>query len=357
MIEKNKFVKYVLIVSFLVVLIAGLSYFGYNYLKEPKSESYKLTHTQEDAEYILSWDVIESHCPGVNGLEKKDVFVCRGETVSSDSRQSSLPNDSRQAWTSSRFVVVPATEPDKFHSFGVSVSFFENEGEVEEYLKRMTKELGTDVEEEREFTTVIHETRGPTKSRNVFLAGNHILVTLLEIASSEEEFFCGIEDLRQIVSSARKKISSLEITPLPPQIPAIEEKPALEWREVKTARSEDVQPYLKVPEGEFYNELWFEARPLMQSFNFTTENEWRIVLTATDEVGTKVEVRWTITRPEEPDIGEEFVFQMSSQEETHIRPDPYFQPGDTKPPGDVEIEIFAERPIGWVVKIEEPMIE
>ena len=206
--------------------------------------------------------------------------------------------------------------------------------------------------------TAIHETRGPTKSRNAFLAGNHILVTIGEIAFSGGQFFCGIEDLRQIVASARKKISSLEITPLPPQIPAIEEKPAREWREVKTVRSEDVLPYLKVPEGEFYNDLWYKARPLMQSFNFTTENEWRIVLTATDEVGTKVEVRWTITRPEESGIsGEEFVFQMSSQEETHIRPDPYFQPGDTKPPGDVEIEIFAERPIGWVVKIEEPMID
>jgi hypothetical protein len=60
MIEKNKFAKYVLIVSFLVALIAGL-YFGYDYLKEKsvltpvpgEPTSYKLTHTQEDAEYIL----------------------------------------------------------------------------------------------------------------------------------------------------------------------------------------------------------------------------------------------------------------------------------------------------------------
>lgn len=364
MIEKNKFAKYVLIVSFSVALIAGL-YFGYDYLKEKpvltpvpgEPTSYKLTHTQEDAEYILNWDVIGSHCPGVNGIEKTDIFVRRGETVSFDSGQSSLPSDSQQAWTSSCWAVIPNTEPDKFHSLGVSVSFFDSEGATEEHLKRIAGELGADVQEEGEFMTAIHETLGPTKSRKALLTGNHILVTLDEIASSGEQFFCGMEDLGQIVSSAQKKISSLEITPLPPQIPAIEEKTPLEWNEVKTVRSEDVLPYVKVSEGEFYNELWFEARPLKQGFNFTTENEWRIVITATGEVGTKVEVRWTITRPAEPDISESEVFQLSSQEETHIRPDPYFKPRGTHPPGDVEIEIFAELPIGWVVKIERAEID
>jgi hypothetical protein len=347
---RSQFTTYVWITSFLLVVIAGLFYFGYNYLKE--KPRYKLTHAQGDAEYLLSWDLIGSHCPGVNRLEKKSAFVRRGETISLESGQSSLPKDSPQAWTSSRWAATPNPAQGPFHSFMVSISFFDSEETAEEYLTRIAGEFGIDVQEEGEFTTASHETLGPTKSRQAFLVGNHMLVTLDEIASSEEQFFCEMGNLRQIVSSAQKNILPLAITPLPPQIPALQEPTPLEWSEVGTIRSQDVPPYVKVPEGESYNEQWFGDRPLRQSFTVTAKHLWRLALTATGEVGTKVELRWTVTRPE-GSVSESEVFQLSSQKKT-LRPDRHLQNPPAHLPGNVTVEIYVERPMTWVVKIEEP---
>jgi len=57
------------------------------------------------------------------------------------------------------------------------------------------------------------------QSTELMLAGKHFLVVIAEFASGEESLFCGRDTIEELIDLARSRISSLEITPLPTDIP------------------------------------------------------------------------------------------------------------------------------------------
>jgi len=205
------------IVSVLTVAImaAGIVSCGKSTPNETTNTTYKLTHSAADVEYILSWDMIVSQCPDIGAYDRIEAFVHRGESTQiSPGENFSLGDDSPAAWASTRLV---RTEwvGQSFRSFMVQVTF----SETAEDLDELVDMFGFTVQEEGDFVTASHETEIPLQSIELLLAGKHFAVVIGEFATPEDSFFCDKEELMELLSIAKDKISLSETTSLLPEIP------------------------------------------------------------------------------------------------------------------------------------------
>jgi hypothetical protein len=331
-----------------VVLVAGVAACG-----ESTPTTHELTHSSADAEYILSWDAIVSRCPDMNDYDITEYFVRRGETVQVTAQETAtLEEDSPAAWSSLRGVTM-GPEGNRFRSFGVWIMFFDTAEYLDEFIEFM-KMQGLSFQEDGDFVTAVLESGPPTQSVQLHLAGNQFYILLLGTASSDESLFCGKDTLEELIAIAKSNITSLEITPLPAEIPdrIVTEDATHQWQELMTVRSDELAPPVRVPEEDFYNDLWFEERPLMQVFNFTIDKDWRFVMTATGEVDTKFEVYTTVSLPGEQGSSYAYdqVFSLYSETVTITREQPLEE--GYEPPVNVEIKVLFDLPISWVITIE-----
>ena len=208
-----------ILVLAVILLAAGVVACGEGATDTPTDTAYKLTHTAADTEHILSWDTIVSRCPDIGDYDRLEAFAYRGESVEiTPGENLSLELDSPAAWASTRFVRTD-WEGESFRSFAVQVMF----SETAEYLDELVQMLGFPVQQEGDFVTAVLESETPMQSIQLFLAGKHFAVLVGEFASLDESLFFDKEGLTELLSIARSKISLVEVTPLPPEVPAREQ--------------------------------------------------------------------------------------------------------------------------------------
>jgi hypothetical protein len=312
---------------------------------------YELTHSSTDAEYILSWDSIVSRCPDIGAYDKQESFLRRGESQPSGTGgTSSIDTDSPAAWASMRTVMTDV-KGDSFRGFSVWTMYFETDEYLEELLS--TQMSGIPFQEEGDFKTAVLESGPPTKSVQIYLVGNQFFVLLLATASSDQSPFFSKDELLELLTDVKSRISSLEITPLPPDISerqGVEE--TYEWQEYMTFRSDELSPPMRVPEEKHYNDLIFSDRPLMQVFNFTIDKDWRFVMTATGEIDTRFEVYITFTSSGEEGLSysSDQVFSLYSETVTFTREQPIER--GYEPPVSIEIKVYFDKSMDWVMTIE-----
>ena len=179
-------------------------------------DTYKLTHSAADVEYILGWDYIVAQCHDIGAYDKIEGFVYRGESMEiAPGETFSLDEDSPAAWSSYRFVRT-VWEGGRFLSFAVGIGFSETAEGLDELVEQLLQPQGIweSVQTEGDFVTALHETETPMQSTQLFLAGKHFFVLIQEFASSEESLFFDKDSLTELRSIAKDKISLLEITPL-----------------------------------------------------------------------------------------------------------------------------------------------
>jgi len=339
----------IILVLAVVFLVAGVAACG-----KSTPTTYELTHSAADAEYILSWDSIVSRCPDIGSYDKLETFAIRGETTEfAPGETVSMPEDFPAAWGSMRGARTEM-EGSSFRSFGVFVMFFEAAEYLDEYVESI-QISGFPVQEEGDFVTGVVESGPPTQSVQLLVGGKQFLVLIMEATSAEETLFCGKDTLTELASVAKSNIASLEITPLPAEIPdrILTEDTSHEWQELMTVRSDELAPAVRLSEEEFYNELWFVDRPLMQVFNFVTDKDWRFTMTATGEVGTRFEVYATVTSSGEQGFSysSDQVFSLHSETVTFTREQPLEE--GYEPPVNIEIKVFFDLPMSWVITIED----
>lgn len=191
--------------------------------QEQSVGAYQLTHSSEDAEYILNWDSIISRCPDIGGYDRLEAFIYRGESKQFSTGETfTLDMNSPVAWSSVRFV---RTEPvgAKFRSFGVWIMYFETDEELDEYLQmddiRYGMMQGVTIQREGDFATAVVENETPLQAVQLLLAGKHFAIMLMEYATPDESPFFSKDALTEMLSIARGNITSTEITPLPSGIP------------------------------------------------------------------------------------------------------------------------------------------
>jgi len=191
--------------------------------QEQSVGAYQLTHSSEDAEYILNWDSIISRCPDIGGYDRLEAFIYRGESKQFSTGDTfTLDMNSPVAWSSVRFV---RTEPvgAKFRSFGVWIMYFETDEELDEYLQmddiRYGMMQGVTIQREGDFATAVVENETPLQAVQLLLAGKHFAIMLMEYATPDESLFFSKDALTEMLSIARGNITSMEITPLPTSIP------------------------------------------------------------------------------------------------------------------------------------------
>ena len=133
-------------------------------------------------------------------------------------------------------------------------------------------------------------------------------------------------------------------TTLPPDTP--------EWQELMTVSSDELAPAVTIPEGEFYNTSWFGERPLVQSFDFSTDWDWRFTITVSGEVSTRFEVYTSIALRGggASSYGYDQTFTLSSETETFTRE--LLLAEGQEPPADVEIKVLSDAPMDWEMVIE-----
>jgi hypothetical protein len=203
----------VILVLAAVWLVAGLAA-----CDQATPSTYELTHSATDADYILGWDEITDLCPDLEDYDKMEVFIVRGETVESPTggEDLSLSENSPVAWES--LCLVTKGEGGNVRGFVIMIAFCE----TDDYLDELIEELnvgGVSFEEDGDFMTAVLENELTEQSTDIMLAGKNFLVVIAEFASGEESLFCGRDAIEELIDLARSHISSLEITPLPADIP------------------------------------------------------------------------------------------------------------------------------------------
>jgi hypothetical protein len=204
-----------ILVLVVAIMVAGLVGCGEGTADTSPDTTHKLTHSAADAEYILGWDLIVSQCPDIGSYDRIEAFAHRGESVEiAPGENLSVDQDSPAAWASTRLVRTEWEGKD-FRSFAVQVIYCETQGDLDELVQM----LGLPVEQEGEFVTAALESETPMQSIQLLLAGKHFAVVMGEFASLDESLFFDKEGLEELLSVARSKISMLEATPLPPEMP------------------------------------------------------------------------------------------------------------------------------------------
>jgi len=342
-------IRILILVAVIVVAVGVTAYIKFS---PTTTATYKLTHSAADAEYILSWDEIVSRCSEIDGFDKMEAFVRRGETSEfAPGEPFSLAEDSPAAWANIRGVRTEIVGGN-FRSFGVWMMYYDTAEYLDEYIELM-RTSGLPLQEDGDFVTAVLESGPPMQSVQLHIAGNQFYILLMDIASSDESLFFGKEKLMELLPGVKSNISSLEITPLPSTVPErIVVENTSEWHEFMTFRADELSPPVRVPEEEFYNDLWFVDRPLMQVFNFVIDKDWRFVMTATGEVDTKFEIYATITSSGEEGFSysSDHPFSLYSETVTFTREQPLEE--GYAPPVDVEIKVLFDSPISWVMTIE-----
>ena len=346
---------YILLGISIVILAIGITLLIVNYLapSTTTSATYKLTYTAADAEYILSWDSVISRCPDIGTFEKMEIFVRRGETSEfAPGEPFLLAEDSPAAWANIRGVRTEIVG-NSFRSFGVWTMYYETAEYLDKHIQ-LLQMSGIHFQEDGDFVTAVLESGPPTQSIQLHIAGKQFYILLMDIASSDKSPFFGKDKLMELLPDIKSNISSLEITPLPSDIPErklVDEAP-YEWHEFMTFRSDELPPPVRVAEGEYYNSLIFNDRPLMQVFNFSIDKDWRYVMTATGETGTKCELLPSVFLPGEQQprqVGDQ-VFSLYS--ETLTVTGEQSLPEEFEPPVDIEVKVFSDSPINWTYIIE-----
>jgi len=202
----------------IVGLLSALSCVG----EKTDKDAYQLTHSIEDAEYILGWDSIISQCPDLGNFDKLGDFIHRGESKQLSTGETfAIEMDSPVAWSSVRFVRTEWTG-ETFRSFGIYIMYCDTNEGLDEYLQMadISSMLQVaDTQEDDEFITAVVETETPMQSIQLILAGKHFFVMLGEYASPDESLFFSKDKLTELISTAKDNVDFLETTPLPSDIP------------------------------------------------------------------------------------------------------------------------------------------
>ncbi len=175
---------------------------------------YQITHSDLDAEFVLSWDLVTSNCPEAGQYQVSGAFARRGETVAISPQESlTVEQGAPFVWVSQRFV--RADDPVSGQSIGVTLSFFDGQGTVGEYLKGLADQMGATVSEIGDFTDASVDMAAPFQSAQRFAAGNRMMVHLIETAAPGSSFFCQPAALDELVSLAKGNIALVTATDSP----------------------------------------------------------------------------------------------------------------------------------------------
>jgi hypothetical protein len=206
----------IIMVLVIPVMVAGIVACGKRN-PDMATDTYKLTHSAADAEYILSWDSIVSRCPDISAYDRQEFFIHRGESAQTIPGAPALNEDALETWASYRFIQT-ASIGDSAQAFGVFTFYFETDEELDEYVesRRMS---GFPFQEDGDFVTAVMESGPPFQSVQLYIAGKHFAIVITDVASSDKSLFFGKEKLMELLPGVKSNISSLEITPMPPGIP------------------------------------------------------------------------------------------------------------------------------------------
>ena len=128
----------------------------------------------------------------------------------------------------------------------------------------------------------------------------------------------------------------------------------VEWEDgILSVSSAELKPAATVPAGEFYNTGWFGEPPLVQSFEFTVNGDWRFTITASGEVDTRFEVFAFIELRGGPVEGYSYdqLFTLNEETESFSKERPLAE--GQEPPADIEIKVLFDEAMDWEMVIEE----
>lgn len=97
----------------------------------------------------------------------------------------------------------------------MTLSFFDGQGTVGEYLKGLADQMGATVSEIGDFTDASVDMAAPFQSAQRFAAGNRMMVHLIETAAPGSSFFCQPAALDELVSLAKGNIALVTATDSP----------------------------------------------------------------------------------------------------------------------------------------------
>jgi hypothetical protein len=124
-----------------------------------------------------------------------------------------------------------------------------------------------------------------------------------------------------------------------------------------TVSSAELSPAKTVPSGEFYNESFFGARPVMQAFKFETNGDWHFTITISGAIGTKVEVYTFFELRGGPADGYGYDHVFTMEEETVTVSRDRLMAEGQEPPVNVKVKVLSDAAISWEMVIEELVAE
>ena len=175
--------------------------------KQPEAAAaqYALTHSEDDAEFLLAWDDIVARCPAAAEQKITGVFARRGESVAiSPGRSFGVEAGASIAWMSQRGV--EGTDPGSGRSMSVNIAFHDGPGTAAEYVTGVAGAMRASVAEADGIVVASLESEFPLRAVQQFVGGNGMVVHIIETAPSGVDFYCGPSVLGVLVSMAKANI-------------------------------------------------------------------------------------------------------------------------------------------------------
>ncbi len=159
------------------------------------SGTYTLTHTEQDAEYLLGWDVVTAYCPAIEGPQiwtfKEFVFWAGVDLPLREHH--SIAADPSMIWTSTRLAGKGAMHTEDLRYLRIQVSYLESDDALEDKMSDL-EQMEFAVQREEITTGFFHTTvcEGPYEATMIqsFAAGQRLIIYIELITGSRAEPFC-----------------------------------------------------------------------------------------------------------------------------------------------------------------------
>jgi hypothetical protein len=120
-----------------------------------------------------------------------------------------------------------------------------------------------------------------------------------------------------------------------------------------TVSSAELSSAKTVSSTEFYNESFFGSRPVMQSFKFEANGDWRFTITVSGEIGTRFEVYTFFELRGGPAEGYGYDYIATLDTETVTVSRQRLMAEGQEPPVNVKVKVLFDTAISWEMVIEE----
>jgi hypothetical protein len=171
---------------------------------------YSLTHSEDDATYLLDWDTVLAECPATAGQEVIATFARRDEPVETAPGETFVVR-SDILWGSLRWMRDGDPNTADFRSFGVTIFLGESEAAREKVVAG-AEQAGFQIEAGEVTTGFLRaplEDGSPGTSTAAFAAAGPLVVRAVAVTGPESKPYCDDRAVQTLIDHVADRLTQV----------------------------------------------------------------------------------------------------------------------------------------------------